>query len=184
MPVFEYKGLDGGGKAVAGIVDADTAKVARTRLRKQGLFPTEIHEQAGGARRGESVLDMQIDVAKYFQFVSSRDVSVMTTQLSTLVSAHVPMAEALAALVDQTEKEKLKVVLSKVKERVNEGSTLADSMADHPTSSTTCTCRWCAPERSRERSTRYWRGSRPMPTRRSSCRGRSCRPSPIRRCSA
>jgi len=38
MPVFEYRGLDGAGKAVTGIVDADSAKVARTRLRKQGVF--------------------------------------------------------------------------------------------------------------------------------------------------
>jgi general secretion pathway protein F len=42
------------------------------------------------------------------------------------------MAEALAALVDQTEKEKLKVVLSRVKEKVNEGSSLADALAEHP----------------------------------------------------
>lgn len=134
MPVFEYKGLDAGGKAVAGVVDADTAKVARLRLRKQGLFPTDVREQQEGAARrgGESILSMEIDVAKYFQFVSRRDISVMTTQLSTMVSAHVPMAEALTALVDQTEKAKLKVVLSKVKERVNEGVTLADAMAEHP----------------------------------------------------
>ncbi|MBX2796243.1 MAG: type II secretion system inner membrane protein GspF [Myxococcales bacterium] len=133
MAVFEYKGLDASGKAVAGIVDADTAKVARARLRKQGLFPTEIHAQAGkGTRQGESILDMQIDVASYFQFISARDVSIMTTQLSTLVGAHVPMAEALSALVDQTEKAKFKVVLSKVKEKVVEGGSLGDAMSDHP----------------------------------------------------
>jgi general secretion pathway protein F len=133
VPVFEYRGLDGGGKAVSGIVDADTAKVARLRLRKQGLFPTDIRaQQEGAARRGQSILDTQIDVEKYFQFITSRDISVMTTQLSTLIGAHVPMAEALSALVDQTEKSKLKVVLSRVKERVNEGAGLAEAMADHP----------------------------------------------------
>jgi general secretion pathway protein F len=133
MAVFEYKGLDGAGKAVAGIIDADTAKIARVRLRKQGLFPTDVREQQeGGTRRGDSILSTEIDVAKYFQFITTRDISVMTTQLSTLVSAHVPMAEALAALVDQSEKEKLKVILSKVKEKVMEGSALADAMAEHP----------------------------------------------------
>jgi len=133
MPVFQYKGLDSGGKAISGIIDADSARIAKARLRKQGLFPTEINQQAEGAtRKGESILDMQIDVAQYFEFVSSRDVSTMTTQLATLVGAHVPMAEALAALVDQTEKKKLKVILSKVKERVNEGAPLADALADHP----------------------------------------------------
>ena len=134
MAVFQYKGMDGAGKAISGIIDADTAKVARARLRKQGLFPTEIQQQQEGATRkqGESILDMQIDVAKYFEFVTARDVSTMTTQLATLVGAHVPMAEALGALVDQTEKPKLKVILSRVKERVNEGAPLADALADHP----------------------------------------------------
>jgi general secretion pathway protein F len=133
MAVYEYRGLDAGGKAVTGIVDADTAKMARLRLRKQGLFPTDVREQQeGAARRGQSILDTQIDVEKYFQFVTKRDVSVMTQQLSTLIGAHVPMAEALSALVDQTEKAKLKVILSKVKERVNEGAALAEAMAEHP----------------------------------------------------
>lgn len=131
MPVFEYKGLDGSGSAVAGIVDADNAKVARARLRKQGMFPTEIREQSDKGTRG-SGLNVEIDVSKYFQRVTVRDVSTVTSQLATLVGAHIPMGEALAALVDQAEKEKVKVILSKVKERVNEGAPLADAMADHP----------------------------------------------------
>src|SRR5690606_1091078 len=98
MPVYEYKGLDSGGKAIAGIIDADTAKVARSRLRKQGVFPTEISEQVEAAAKG-SGLNIEIDLSKYFEFVSPRDVAILTTQMSTLIGAHVPMAEALAALV-------------------------------------------------------------------------------------
>lgn len=131
MPVYEYKGLDSAGKAIAGIIDADTAKIARSRLRKQGVFPTEISEQVEAAAKG-SGLNLEIDLSKYFQFVSPRDVAILTTQMSTLIGAHVPMAEALAALVEQSEKPRLKVVISKVKERVNEGSTLADALEDHP----------------------------------------------------
>ena len=48
MAVYEYKGLDAQGKAIDGIIDADTAKIARARLRKQGLFPTDISEQVEG----------------------------------------------------------------------------------------------------------------------------------------
>jgi len=131
MAVFEYKGLDGGGQAVAGIIDADSSKVARSRLRKQGIFPTDISEQSEGGTRG-SGLSIEIDFQHYLTWISTKDVSILTTQLATLIGAHVPMAEALSALVDQTEKEKLKVVLSKVKENVNEGIPLADALADHP----------------------------------------------------
>lgn len=131
MPVFEYKGLDGRGKAVAGIIDADNAKGARTRLRRQGVFPTEVREQAGKATRG-SGLNIEIDVSQYFQFITVRDISLITTQLATLIGAHIPMGEALSALVEQADKPKVKVILSKVKERVNEGATLADALGDHP----------------------------------------------------
>lgn len=131
MPVFEYVGLDAAGRAAKGLIEADNAKVARTRLRKQGVFPTDVKEQARGATRGKG-LNVEIDVSKYFQFVSPRDVSQLTQQLSTLIGAAVPMVEALTALVDQTEKSKLKVILSQTKEKVNEGATLADALGAHP----------------------------------------------------
>ena len=133
MAVFEYRGFDKAGKAVNGIIDADNPKVARGRLRKQAIYPTEIHLQkkGRGGVRG-SGLDMEVDFAKYFQFVSGRDISILTRQMATLLGASVPMAETLTALVDQSEKQKLKVTLSEVKERVNEGSTLADALGKHP----------------------------------------------------
>lgn len=136
MAVYQYKGLDKSGKAVTGIIDADNPKVARSRLRKQAVFPTEIQLQKkggrGAAKGAGGALDVEIDFAKYLQRVTGRDISVLTRQMATLLGASVPMAETLNALVDQSEKQKLKVVLSEVKERVNEGSTLADALARHP----------------------------------------------------
>ncbi len=131
MPVFEYKGFDKGGDTVAGLIDADNPKVARTRLRSRGVFPTEVKQQDGKATTGTG-LNMEIDVAQYLEFITARDIAVMTNQMAVLIGASVPMGETLAALVEQQEKNKLKVVLSKVRERVNEGATLADAMADHP----------------------------------------------------
>jgi general secretion pathway protein F len=131
MPVFEYKGFDASGGSVNGVIDADNSKGARTKLRKQNIFPTEVKEQTGEAMQG-SGLNREINFAQYFEFITARDISVMTQQLSVLINASVPMAEALGALVDQTEKNKVRVVLSKVREDVNEGLTLADAMAKHP----------------------------------------------------
>lgn len=133
MAVYEYKGIDAAGKAVAGIIDADNPKVARLRLRKQGMFPTDLHEQAkGGSSTKGTGLNVEIDLAQYFQRVTSRDVATLTHQMATLLGAAVPVVESLTALVEQVEKPKLKVTLSQIKEKVNEGSTLADAMAEHP----------------------------------------------------
>ncbi len=144
MPVYEYKGLNARGKEVSGIIDADSSRTARARLRKQGTFPTEVKEQAGGARKkangkvGKGVepkgkgLNVEVDFSKTFQIITRSDVATMTSQLSTLVGASIPMVEALSALLEQVEKPALKVVLADIKERVNEGSSLAKALEKHP----------------------------------------------------
>jgi general secretion pathway protein F len=56
----------------------------------------------------------------------------MTRQLASLVKANIPLVEALNALVEQIEHDVLKVVLEKVRQDVNEGSSLAKALAAHP----------------------------------------------------
>ncbi|MDP2314454.1 MAG: type II secretion system inner membrane protein GspF [Pseudomonadota bacterium] len=131
MAVYEYEGLDGAGKAAKGIVDADSPKTARSRLRKQGVFPTDVWEKKEGATRGKG-LNIEIDFGKYFQRISVQDLATLTSQLSTLIGAGIPMVEALTALVDQTENPKLRGVLVEVRQKVNGGSSLARAMRAHP----------------------------------------------------
>src|SRR5215468_11097580 len=144
MPVFAYKGLDGKGKATSGVRDAESPKALRAALRKDGIYLTEMREQragkngsagavaqtAGAADRG--LLQREVDFGKYFQRVKPQEVAVFTRQLATLLRAGIPLAEGLAALVDQSDNDKLKTALGDVKQKVNEGKALADSMADHP----------------------------------------------------
>lgn len=131
MAVYEYVGLDAAGKSTKGIVDADSAKTARGRLRKQGVFPTEVWEKKQGATRGKG-LNVEIDFSKYFQRISVQDLATLTSQLSTLIGAGIPMVEALTALVEQTENPKLKGVLVEVRQKVNGGTSLARAMRAHP----------------------------------------------------
>lgn len=129
MAVYEYKGLNTAGAGVAGIIDADNAKAARSKLRKQGVFPTNVHAQKGAARG--SGLNREVDVARFFERVSASDIAAMTGQMSTLVGAGIPIVEALTALIDQVEKPKLERILRDVREKVNQGATLAEALGDH-----------------------------------------------------
>lgn len=52
MPVYEYIALDGAGKNVNGIIDADSAVAARQRLRGTGIFPVEVKETSSRPTRG------------------------------------------------------------------------------------------------------------------------------------
>ncbi len=133
MAAFEYRGFDKAGAAVSGIVDSDSARGARSKLRKQGLFPTDVWEQKAGRRatRGKG-LNVEVDFSRYFQRVSLQDISQMTSQLSTLVGAGIPMVEALTALIEQTAQPQLHLVLVEIREKVNQGDTLAEAMKAHP----------------------------------------------------
>src|ERR1700693_3729470 len=50
MPVFAYRGLAANGRSVAGVIDADSARSARGKLRDLGIFPTDLGEEAASAR--------------------------------------------------------------------------------------------------------------------------------------
>jgi general secretion pathway protein F len=129
MPVFEYKGLSETGKAVSGLLEADTAKSLRGMLRKTGVYLTEV---VGQQQEGERTGSPKVELGKLVGGrITTDDVAIITRQLSTLLGAGVALVEALNALVDQTEKERLKRILSDVKQRVNEGSSLADALAQH-----------------------------------------------------
>ena len=128
MPVFEFKALDPHGKTIEGLKEADSPKTLRTVLRRDGLFLTEVlgqKEAAAAARR-------DVSVRRWVGGrVTSDDIAITTRQLAVLAGAGVPLVEALSALVDQVEHERMKRVVSDVRQRVNEGSSLADALAAH-----------------------------------------------------
>ena len=64
--------------------------------------------------------------------VSKRDVAVFTRQFATLQKSAIPLVESLTALTDQAEKPIIKETLADVKNKVNEGSSLAAAMGEHP----------------------------------------------------
>jgi general secretion pathway protein F len=136
MPVFEYTGLTEAGKNVRGIRDAESSKVLRQVLRKDGVYLTEARAAEAGAAMGEQKtgLAREVDIGAMLGFsgVSSQDLAIATRQLATLISAGIPLIDALTALVDQIEQPRLKRMMGAVKQKVNEGASLADSLGEHP----------------------------------------------------
>src|SRR5512138_3210283 len=129
MPVFEYKALTAGGKSVQGLREADSAKSLRATLRREGVFLTDVL----GEQRQQAQQAREVNVKRWVVGrVSAQDLAIATRQLAVLVHAGIPLVEALTALVEQVDHEKLKRVLGDVKQRVNEGAALADALAVHP----------------------------------------------------
>jgi len=131
MPVYAYKGLNDKGRNVGGIIDADTPKNARIKLRRSGIYPTDLNE-AAEQNLAAVATSTQFDVAALFERITPQDLSLMTRQLATLVGAGLPLVECLGALVEQVDSARQKRILSQVRERVVEGGTLADALKAHP----------------------------------------------------
>jgi general secretion pathway protein F len=144
MPIFDYKGLSPKGKALQGMQEADGPADLRAKLLKDGIYLTQYSEarsagararparpgQVGGqANRG--LLGREIRLQQLLERVRIQDVAVMTRQFGTLLRAGIPMSEALSALVDQQERSKFKLIISTVREKVREGTALADALAEH-----------------------------------------------------
>ncbi len=126
MAAFEYKALDAKGKTVKGVIEAETARAARQSLREKALVPVSIEETKAKEKR------VQSSGLNFQRGISTNELSLLTRQLSTLVTATMPLEECLKAVAEQTEKPRLKNMLTSVRSRVVEGYTLSDSLADYP----------------------------------------------------
>jgi len=125
VPVYAYSGLDGQGQPVRGIVNAESARAARHKLRRQGIFPTQVDEERASSRASLASWTLR-------RRLPTRQLATMSRQLATLVAAGLPLADSLGALSEQVENDSLKRALSQVKDKVIEGRSLADAMAEHP----------------------------------------------------
>ena len=128
MPVFEYVALTTAGKKVKGTLEADSIRTARQRLRSQNVFPTTIQESA------EASKEKGKDVKRLLQSdrVSLKELTLATRLLATLSSAGLPLVEALLSLSEQLTHPTLKRNVVDIKERVEQGSSLAKALGAYP----------------------------------------------------
>jgi general secretion pathway protein F len=130
VPVYAYKGVTEAGRNAKGYVDAENLRAARAKLRRDGVYPTDLAESAAASPARERARE---GVARRFSLpslrrVSTLDLALATRQLATLVGAGIPLVEALGALTEQVESSRLKGLVGGVRDRVNEGASLADAM--------------------------------------------------------
>lgn len=126
MPIYSYKGLDRAGKEVKNSVNTESIVAAKQRIKSMGIMLIEIKEQKAQGTSGKASL------LRMGGSVPVDDLAMMTRQLATLIRAKIQIVEALSALTDQVDNPNLRLVLSDLKQKVNEGSSLAKALQDHP----------------------------------------------------
>ncbi len=124
MPLYDYKALNSNGKEVKGNINSENISQAKQKLRSMGLMLMEILEQKVQQKKKGSL--------SFGTGISTQDLALMTRQFATLIKAKIQIVEALSALVDQSDNHKLKIIMSEIKQKVNEGTSLSASMNEYP----------------------------------------------------
>ncbi|MCW5593535.1 MAG: type II secretion system inner membrane protein GspF [Burkholderiales bacterium] len=124
MPGFRYQAYSIDGKLHRGVLEADSARQARSALRDQGLTPHKVeviaaNDPAGGSRLRALSL-------------SSGELTRLTRGLASLIEAGLTVEQAFNALIEQAEGERERQVLAAVRGEVVAGSTIAKALEGFP----------------------------------------------------
>jgi general secretion pathway protein F len=127
MSGYRYEALAPDGKVHRGVLESDSPRQARARLREQGMLPVEVApigtKEASGGSRGFSLLRGRL---------SASALALVTRQLATLLAAGLTVEQALNALIEQAEREAERQLLAAVRGDVLGGQSLARSLSHYP----------------------------------------------------
>jgi general secretion pathway protein F len=127
LPAFRYEAVDAGGSTRKGVVNADSARAARSDLRNQGLVPIVVDaiaaqlDEAGQTRR-----------RAFGDKLSTNELSLFTRQLASLLEASLPLEQAFSALLEQAERTYVRDLIGSIRSEIMSGSSLSDALSHHP----------------------------------------------------
>ncbi|HEY0064889.1 MAG TPA: type II secretion system inner membrane protein GspF [Telluria sp.] len=127
MPAFRYEAVDAAGATQKGVVNADSAKSARSDLRLQGLTPlnveaiaAQVDEKGVVTRRGFGERLSQIELALF------------TRQLASLLEAGLPLEQAFTALLEQAERPYVRDLIGSIRSEVMGGAPFSAALSRYP----------------------------------------------------
>jgi general secretion pathway protein F len=125
MPAYTYEALDAQGQTRRGVLEADTARAARSQLRAQSLVPLKVDAM----QQPSQGLNTVIWQSRVF---SGSALATWTRQLAGLVGAGLPLERALSALAEEAETPRQRDVVSALRSEVNAGAPFAKALGQHP----------------------------------------------------
>ena len=131
MPAYAFEALNADGQTEKGLLEADTARAARTQLRGRGWVPLVVEPAAvnNGATGSGTGLNRTLWASRVY---GAAALAVWTRQLAGLVGSGLPLERALAALADEAEDERQRHLLANLRAEVNAGSSFARALQQHP----------------------------------------------------
>lgn len=126
MAKFMYQAKNANGQLTTGEMEGFNETEVRTKLRQMNMNVVQIAAKSGGARGG-----MASSFGKGGR-IKVKDLQIFTRQFATLVNAGIPVVDALKVLSEGQRAGILKDAIAKVKNSIESGKKLSDSMAQIP----------------------------------------------------
>ena len=120
--LFAFQGIGSDGKGISGSIDASGQKEARAKLRAEGVFVTAIAEEIAAHKKKYAISFLAARV-------TSKQMTSFMRQVSSLLTAGIPLMETLEAAMKQCESPHFAKVIHELKDRVRQGEPLADALA-------------------------------------------------------
>lgn len=125
MPKFTYTALDKNNKSISGTLEASTLASAKKLLSDQHLRPLTVIEKKAG-------FDPNDIHFSFLEKIKDKEIVMFTRQLSTMVSAGVPLPKSLATLKEQVSSKKFKDIIEQTTKDIESGMSFADALERHP----------------------------------------------------
>lgn len=123
---FTYKATNKEGKTVTGSAEAANKQALLALLTKQGVHPVLVKVDKGGGKLAANLFNKQSKKVKL------SDLVVFTRQLSTMISAGVPLARSLSALQADAANPYMREILAAITKDVESGNPLGDAFSKYP----------------------------------------------------
>jgi type IV pilus assembly protein PilC len=123
MPIFKYKIIDQDGNPQNGFIEAPNEEAAAQILREKNLTVITLKEEKIRIRKFNLAI---------LNKIKAKDLVVFSRQFSVMISASVPMVQALKILVEQTENPRLKKIIFEIATNVDGGLRLSESLSKYP----------------------------------------------------
>jgi type IV pilus assembly protein PilC len=121
MPNYSWKGRTRGGRVQEGVLVAESKDAAIASLRKQQIIVTAVTEKG-----------KEFALPTLGGGVTSKEIAIFTRQFSVMIDAGLPLVQCLEILGSQQENKAFQKILLSVRQDVETGATLADSLRKHP----------------------------------------------------
>ncbi len=120
---FLWEAKTKSGETKKGEMEASDIEAVNARLKSLGLNPVKV--------RRKGLLDADLNIS-FGSAVTGKDILVFTRQFATMIDAGLPLVQCLDILGSQMDNPAFRKVVFAIKSKVEQGSTFADALGDHP----------------------------------------------------